>query len=370
MKVRILLSGLLFAVSARAQLRCSGPGCDASSSLDLRVGHRQEISIIERSGAAVKFKYSHVTEWSGVPLRVANFISVAPAAGVTPAAVTIGLNPAVVEAIRNGNYPIEVHFTTVDVEPPSTTRAYFRFKLPQSPAPSVRSIVNAASFEPVAAPNSILVIEGSNLARPTATAVFDETTSFPAHLGNTSVYFNGVAATLLFVSPNRIDTVVPTSLAGQTNLEVVVKHFDGVSEVFTLPQMDTAPGIFTTGEDAVQNVDPLSLQRTPNGPDNPAAPGTHLIVCGTGMGAQTRRPVRGEAALGWSQFWGRPPSYTIGGLPIRVEFGTAYTPPYKPWGIVCADVIIPLGLSPGPHPLVVKVGENDNSRQNVTVWVQ
>jgi hypothetical protein len=33
-------------------------------------------------------------------------------------------------------------------------------------------------------------------------------------------------------------------------------------------------------------------------------------------------------------------------------------------------VEIPAGLEPGAQPLVLKIGENDNADQNVTVWVQ
>lgn len=364
----ILALGVL---AAKAQLTCGGPGCGPDSPLSLQVGGAEFVRISDHSGTPVKFRYSGVRGWAGAPQLSPNFIAVAPASGTTPDNIRIGLNPAVIGSMRSGIHRLEIMFTSVDVDTPTSASAFVIFRLPASPPPAITSVVNTASEQPFVSPGAIVAVNGTDLARPDSTAAFDDTTTLPNYLGNTSVYFNGVAAPLMSVSPGRIEALVPFALDGQTNLEVVVKHFDQLSEVFTLPLSDTSPGIFTSGKDAIRNMDPTNLKETFNGPDNPAPSKTRVIVCANGAGNQNNPFMGGDVALAGSPFRGRPVTVTIGGQPANIRFENGpYTYPYRPWSQICVKPFIDENVQPGPQPIVVTIGEKDSSQQNAVVWVQ
>src|SRR6476659_9327353 len=72
------------------------------------------LAIIQSGGSDhLKFKYSGVDPTFNAP----NFVVVVPSSGTTPAAVRIGLNPAVVAELQPGGYRLLVQFTTMDVSP-------------------------------------------------------------------------------------------------------------------------------------------------------------------------------------------------------------------------------------------------------------
>ena len=116
---------------------------------------------------------------------------------------------------------------------------------------------------------------------------------------------------------------LPYALAGQTNPEVVVKHFDLSSPPLKLPLLDTSPGIFTatqtgTGQAAIRQLGPDSTYSY-NSADNPAAPGTAFEMYCTGAGVWTP-PVAGDISLGITLFQTQPVSVTIGGRPAKVLY--------------------------------------------------
>src|SRR5579871_5691120 len=87
-------------------------------------------------------------------------------------------------------------------------------------APVLNSVVNSASYVPGnAAPGSLATVFGSGLATTTATSV---NFPLPTYLGNATVYVEGVAAPLLYVSPDQINFQIPWEAAGGTNTIVVI----------------------------------------------------------------------------------------------------------------------------------------------------
>ena len=99
------------------------------------------------------------------------------------------------------------------------------------------------------APGALVAILGSRLSDQTATAP-PGAKKLPTSLGGVQVYFNGVVAPLLYVSPSQINSQVPWSFVSTTtaNAWVRIQREDGSISV-TNPEAITIvganPGIFT-----------------------------------------------------------------------------------------------------------------------------
>ncbi len=143
---------------------------------------------------------------------------------------------------------------------------------------SIASVVSAGGFHPgPVAPGSDVTLFGSNLAPRTAVA----TAPWPKVLWGLSVFVNGVAAPLAYVSPTQINAQIPYETAtGQATLNVVAG--DRVLPPVELTVQPIAPSLFV---DAQSYVVAQNQDGSANGGNHPAAPGTLLIVYLTGQGA-------------------------------------------------------------------------------------
>ena len=90
----------------------------------------------------------------------------------------------------------------------------------EQPAGSVAAVVNADGFQPgPVAPGSLVALFGSNLVSRVAQA---SSSQWPKVLGDTSVFINGVAAPVGYVSPTQINARVPFETApGQASVTVI-----------------------------------------------------------------------------------------------------------------------------------------------------
>jgi uncharacterized protein (TIGR03437 family) len=107
-------------------------------------------------------------------------------------------------------------------------------------------------------------------------------------LGNTRVLFDGVEATLLFVSEGQINAIVPCGVAGKQSVRVQVEFGGAWSNVVTLPVLTAAPSLFTiaasgAGPGAILNFD-LASGYSLNTAANAAARGATVLLFATGMG--------------------------------------------------------------------------------------
>jgi hypothetical protein len=95
------------------------------------------------------------------------------------------------------------------------------FGLQSQAAGSVAAVVNADGFQPgPVPPGSIVALFGSNLA---PAAMLASRVPWPSILGGTSVFINGVAAPVGYVSPTQVNAQVPYNTEpGQTTVTVVV----------------------------------------------------------------------------------------------------------------------------------------------------
>src|SRR5205823_6327879 len=76
--------------------------------------------------------------------------------------------------------------------------------------PVVTAVVNKASYNAVVSPNCWVVITGYNFAAGYLAAPAGLS---PATLGGVAVTVGGLAAPLVYVSPNEIDALIPAQVA-------------------------------------------------------------------------------------------------------------------------------------------------------------
>ena len=105
--------------------------------------------------------------------------------------------------------------------------------------------VDAARFGANVAPDEIVALFGTQLATQTASATISPLTTT---LGGTTVFVNGEAAQLFFVSAGQINFLIPADIPVGT-AKVVVVSGDGTVSQGNLTVAATAPGIFTVKGD-------------------------------------------------------------------------------------------------------------------------
>jgi uncharacterized protein (TIGR03437 family) len=101
--------------------------------------------------------------------------------------------------------------------------------------------VDAAGYNTTQAPEAIVAAFGNRLATGTSSAT---TTPLPSTLSGTSVYVNGLPASLFMVSPQQVNLLVPTgALAGPGDIVIVAG--DGSVTSGSLNMGGVSPGLFT-----------------------------------------------------------------------------------------------------------------------------
>ncbi len=195
---------------------------------------------------------------------------------------------------------------------------------------SVASVVSAAGFQPgPVAPGSIVSLFGSNLAPGSALA---SSALWPRVLLGTSVFINGVAAALAYVSPTQINAQIPdATIAGQATVNVVAG--DHVLPPIQVTVQPIAPSLFV---DAQNHVMAQNQDGTANGANHPAAPGTLLTAYLTGQGVNPEAPITamlGEqnvqmvsartapGMVGVLEITVRVPAFAPGGYLLTVDIG-------------------------------------------------
>ena len=316
-----------------------------------------------------------------------NFALVSPSTGVAPQGVSVGVNPKVIAYMPSGEYEVDLVFATVD-QPAFVTRGRFRLFLLGNGAPSVSAVLNSASLRPTVSPGQLVSIFGTHLSTPPLDGQLNEFGVYPKELGNTQVTFNGIVAPLLYVSNNQINTVVPYGVAEQKSVVVVVSrtHVPGVSSSpVTLPLMDTSPGVFTVdqsggGQGLILNADPLVKNGTSlNSPQNPAPKGSAITLFAAGVGLWNVPFPDGSIVLSAGPYtYGgvsfnsiapmAPVSLTIGGQSATILYVGAEGGAVS--GILQVNATVPEGIGSGSQPIVLKVGDNDNSQQSVMISIK
>ena len=217
--------------------------------------------------------------------------------------------------------------------------------------PKIRpfAIANGASFTTShVAPGSIAALFGDNLSTDTVAA---SSVPLPLSLADTSLFVDGKAVPLWYVSPTQINFQMPhTTGAGTVNIAVKSGGVNSAPVSFAV--QGSAPGIFLQGDAraiAQNQADNYSL----NDKNHPAAAGSYIALYMTGQGVVDNPVPDGmvtpQSPLSQSIL---PYSATIGGQDAPIQF-LGLTPGNI--GLFQANLRVP-DLRPGDYPVVVTIG--------------
>jgi uncharacterized protein (TIGR03437 family) len=240
-----------------------------------------------------------------------------------------------------------------------------------TPAFSLAGVVNAASFLPgVVAPGQLVTIFGSDLgpAEPAGVELASDRPHIPTRLAETRVWFDAIAAPLLFASSGQVTAVVPLALRGRPTSQVRVEYEGVVSEPVTVLLAKTRPGVFTVdggglGQAAALNWPAYSV----NAPASPAARGSIVMVYAT-AGGWAATDVADSALADAPVAFPIPVAATIGDVPAAVLY--AGTAPGLITGVLQVNLRIPDCAPAGDRvPLVVAI-DGVRSQPGVTIAVR
>ncbi len=239
-------------------------------------------------------------------------------------------------------------------------------------APTIASVVNGASYVSGVTPNAWATILGTNLS-----AVVDTWNNSITANGNLPTTLDGVKVTIGFapayiayVSPTQINLIVPPDLAGP--VQVVVTNSAGTSAVYNATAATYGPAFFTWPNNqpvaTFQNYTLAAKSGTFSSATTPAAPGSVLILWGTGFGpTQPAVPTGIEVPIlpgGASYVTSGNVSVTINGVSAAV-YGAAYATGFA--GLFQVAIQVPASLANGDWPLIATVGGVQSATTTLTV---
>jgi trimeric autotransporter adhesin len=212
-----------------------------------------------------------------------------------------------------------------------------------------QGILNAASLQPGAiSPGEILTVFA------------------PISSPSPQLLVNGTTAPALYAGSDQLNAIVPFELNASSPATLILQQGQS-SGTATVPTAAVDPAIFTTGTDGTGPGAILNQDYSTNSPQNPAAPGSFVMVYGTGFGVLTPAPADGQITA-VAAATNATVSATIGGVPAQVTYAGAA--PGLVSGVNQINVSVPQGLPANPFtPIVLTIG-SASTQPGVTVAIQ
>jgi uncharacterized protein (TIGR03437 family) len=235
---------------------------------------------------------------------------------------------------------------------------------------SPNGVVNAASLGPNSvAPGEIITIFGAGLGPIDGASLnINAAGTVDTTLSGVRVYFDGIAAPLMYVQSGQVNVGVPYEVSGKTSTQVQVEFMGVQSDVMLMNVTQTAPGIFTVAPGGTGQAAALNQDNTANSASNAAPAGSVIVLFATGEGQTDPAGVDGRLAVDSLPKPIAPVSVQIAGLNAEVLYAGAA--PGEVAGVMQVNVRIPSNASPGKAvPVQLTIG-NAVSQSGVTLAIQ
>ncbi|MBM3745386.1 MAG: hypothetical protein FJW34_06280 [Acidobacteria bacterium] len=297
--------------------------------------------------------------WTAV--SSAEWLAVSPDSGYTPAGLNVSVDPA---RLGPGSYTGAVTVSSPGL-PSQTVKVTLRVT---APAPSIGSVVNAASFQPGIVPGGLATLFGKNLSLVAGTEAPGGATLYKGVF----VAVEGQRVPLLAVSnaggQEQINFQVPFELGAPARVRVEVNNNGSVARLENVPVMRVQPGIFeyTPPGSSTRYAAAVKPDGSLVGPTNSVSRGEAVSLFLTGMGPVLPVLRTGEPgpanppAVTWLQ-----PTVAVGAVGAEALFSgyapgllglyqvNIVIPDAAPTGSVNLDVVVD-GVASQPSRIAVK----------------
>ncbi|HHN73238.1 MAG TPA: hypothetical protein ENK13_04025, partial [Thermopetrobacter sp.] len=203
------------------------------------------------------------------------------------------------------------------------------------PHPVLGAVECAAYVGPRAiAPGLVVTLWGRGLGPQIGVAAPVTDGKLPTELAGTRVFFDGIAAPLLWVRSGQVNAVAPFALRPGTLVEVEVEYRGERSAPLLVPVVDAVPAIFRGA----------ILRQDYSQPDygNRVRPGEVIMIWATGLGPVTPEIEDGRIQTDVLPRPVLPITATIGGRPAQVLY--AGGAPGFVAGAFQVNVVVPAGM--------------------------
>jgi uncharacterized protein (TIGR03437 family) len=235
-----------------------------------------------------------------------------------------------------------------------------------APTLTTAAVANAASYaNKGVAPGEILTLFPSNAGPATLTLNgLNAAGNVLTDIGNTSVWFDGIAAPMIYAAKGQMSCVVPYEVAGETSTLVQVEYNGIYSVAISVPVLPAVPAILTANASGSGQAVAVNKDGTLNSASNPAARGDYVILYATGEGQRSPAGVTGQPAPAYDGPV-LPASMTIGGVPASLIYA-ASAPGFV--GLMQINVTIPESAAPGGAvPVVLTIGSAQSPSVTIAV---
>ncbi|MGA3205472.1 MAG: hypothetical protein ABSF12_23490, partial [Bryobacteraceae bacterium] len=231
-------------------------------------------------------------------------------------------------------------------------------------------IVNAATYAGGGvAPGEVVAIFGQNLGPVAGLSNQVSAGVVPNSLSGARVWFDGIAAPVLYAGAGQLNVLAPYEIAGQTSTSVRVEYLGVFSPAVSVPVLAAQPGIFTLNALGAGQAAVLNQDYSVNSTASPAVRGSTILIFATGQGSVSPAGVDGLVALAPST--GQQPlavTVQIGGQTATVSY--AGNAPGLVEGALQVNAIVPATVTPGNAVAVVVAVGGASSPATATIAVQ
>ncbi len=300
------------------------------------------------------------------------------------AIATFGTNVWLAGATRSSDFPVagsavsdnRAPAVCVEAASPSSSQSYpcddgFVANLAfgaASSTPPLRVVNFGSLIDQPVAPAGVVTIFGGTIGPSAITPPqLDSDGKLATVLGGWQVFFDGVAAPLIFAAPGQITAITPKEVGGRAHTAIGVQQQGTLTPAIavSVPVNATAPAILTQDSSGIGQAVAINLDGTVNSITSPAKAGSIVSLYVTGAGATAD----GDGAIATSA---KP------GTAVRVVAGNPYQAADVLYagpspGIISAvtqiNVQLPAGVT-GDHVPIYFLAGGLSSQSGVTVAVK
>ncbi len=222
----------------------------------------------------------------------------------------------------------------------------------QAPDVALHAETSAASFSAGAvSPGEVVALFGSGLGPDAGAGLRLENGRIASQLEGVHVYFDDIAAPLLFVQNGQINAVAPFGLADKADTAVTVDNNGVWTAPLPVPIAAARPAVFLRGSLAAA----LNQDGSVHSASNPASRGSIVALYATGLGVLTSPVDDGAVAQSTDPKPAQTPTVTLNGRPVEIRY--AGPAPGLVYGVFQINIRIPDDAAAGVLPLVIRSGD-------------